>query len=53
VGSDLKLDRAYIDEPAGQAFCIWSAPNRQGVETMFNEAGVRPESVREVKEYCG
>jgi len=53
VGSDLKMDRAYIDETAGQAICIWNAPNRQGVEAMFNKAQVKPESIREVTECCG
>jgi len=48
VGSNLKMDRAYIDEANGQAICCWNAPNLKAVEDLFSKAQVVPQSIREV-----
>jgi hypothetical protein len=53
VGSNLKMDRAYIDEDNGQAICCWSAPDRKSVEDLFTKAKVEPESIKEVVIYSG
>jgi len=53
VGSNLKMDRAYIDEDNGQAICCWSAPDRKSVEDLFTKAKVEPESIKEVAIYSG
>jgi hypothetical protein len=52
-GSDLKMDRAYVDETGGQAICCWSAPDRKAVEDLFTKADVKPESIKEVVIYSG
>jgi hypothetical protein len=53
VGSNLKMDRAYIDEDRGQAICCWNAPDRKSVEDLFTKAQVEPESIKEVAIYSG
>jgi hypothetical protein len=45
------MDRAYVDEAAGQAICCWDAPDRDSVEALFQRAGVKPEKIREVAVY--
>lgn len=45
------MDRAYVDQSASQAICVWDAPDRAAVEDLFSKAGVKPESVREVAVY--
>ena len=45
------MDRAYIDNATHQAICCWNAPDRKAVETLFEHAGVKPESIREVVAY--
>ena len=45
------MDQAYVDNAAGQAICCWNAPDRKAVEDLFNRAGVKPESIREVALY--
>ena len=47
------MDTAYLDNKAGQAFCVWEAPNRSSVESMFSKAGVKPETIREVVAFSG
>ncbi len=51
MGSSLKIDAAYVDHAAGQALCVWDAPDRASVEQLFAKAGLRPESIREVTVY--
>ena len=51
MGSSLKLETAYVDQSAGQAICVWDAPDRAGVESLFAKAGLKPQSVREVTVY--
>jgi hypothetical protein len=53
VGSDLKMDKAYIDEEKGQAICCWIAPDQSSVEDLFSRAKVTPESIRKVAIYSG
>jgi hypothetical protein len=50
-GSDLMMDKAYVDEVKGQAICCWEAPDRKSVEDLFMKAQIQPESIREVTEY--
>ncbi len=45
------MDRAYVDEAAGQAICCWDAPDRTSVEALFAKAGLTPETIREVTVY--
>jgi len=45
------MDRAYVDEAAGQAVCVWDAPDRTSVEALFAKAGVKPETIRQVAVY--
>jgi hypothetical protein len=47
------MDRAYVDAAAGQAICVWEAPDRSSIEALFAKAGVKPETVREVTVYSG
>jgi hypothetical protein len=47
------MDRAYVDETKGQAICCWDTPDQKSLETLFMKAGVKPESIRQVKEYTG
>lgn len=49
VGSCAKLERTYVDEDAGQTICFWAAPDRKTIEGIFQKAGVKPETVRQVK----
>lgn len=51
VGSQLRMENAYIDEVQHQAICCWDAPNRKAVEDLFEQAGVKAERIREVVEY--
>lgn len=53
VGSDLKMDKAYIDEATGQAICCWSAPDKKSVEDLFTKAQVETESIKQVVVYSG
>jgi hypothetical protein len=53
VGSDLKMDRAYVDKEKGQAICCWTAPDKQSVEKLFEKAQVKPESIKQVSVYSG
>jgi hypothetical protein len=53
VGSNLKMDRAYIDKESGQAMCCWSAPDRTAIEELFKKAQVTPEMIKEVVIYSG
>ncbi|MEO0226305.1 MAG: nickel-binding protein [candidate division WOR-3 bacterium] len=53
VGSNVKMDRAYIDEKTGQATCCWSAPDQKTIESVFAKAGVKPESIKSVVIYSG
>jgi len=53
IGSPLKMDSAYVDKEAGQAFCVWDAPDRTSIESLFNRAGVETETIREVAAYSG
>jgi hypothetical protein len=53
VGSNLKMDRAYIDEANGQAICCWNAPDLKAVEDLFTKAQVTPQSIKEVSIYSG
>ena len=50
-GSNLKMEKAYIDEENAQAICSWDAPDRKSVEDLFSKAQVTPESIRQVTEY--
>jgi len=50
-GSNLTMDKAYIDEAKGQAICCWEAPDLKSVENLFTKAHIHPESIREVTEY--
>jgi len=50
-GSNLTMDKAYIDEVKGQAICCWEAPDRKSVEDLLTKAQIHPESIREVTEY--
>ncbi len=45
------MDRAYVDEAAGQAICCWDAPDRKAVEALFAKANLTPERIREVTVY--
>ena len=45
------MDSAFVDKAAGQAVCVWDAPDRTSVEALFARAGVPTESVREVAVY--
>jgi len=45
------MEAAYVDETAGVAICVWDAPEPANVEALFAQAGVRPESVRQVAVY--
>jgi hypothetical protein len=47
------MDNAFVDPAAGQAICCWDAPDRASVETLFEKASVKPESIREVVVYAG
>jgi hypothetical protein len=51
VGSELKMETAYVDEKEGQAICVWEAPDQQAIDDLFAKAQVTPESVRQVVEY--
>jgi hypothetical protein len=53
VGSNVKMDRAYIDQESGQAMCCWSAPDRASIDALFKKANVTPESIKEVIIYSG
>jgi hypothetical protein len=53
VGSNLKMDRAYIDEQEGKAICCWNAPDKASIESLFEKAQVKPESIKEVSIYSG
>jgi hypothetical protein len=53
VGSNVRMDRAYVDHAASQAICCWEAPERASVEAVFAKANVKPESIREVTVYSG
>ena len=53
VGSSAKLDRTFVDEEAGQAICLWVAPDKKTLEEVFQKARVAPESIRQVKVHCG
>jgi len=48
VGSELKMDRSYIDTQDNRAICCWIAPNRSAVEELFKKAKITIESIREV-----
>ncbi len=50
-GSNLTMDKAYIDKTKGQAICCWEAPDRKSIEELFTKAHIHPESIREVTEY--
>jgi hypothetical protein len=47
------MDRAYVDAAAGQAICVWDAPDRGSIEDLFARAGVKTEKIREVAVYPG
>ena len=51
VGSNLKMEKAFIDETNGQAICCWDAPDQKSVEDLFAKAQVETESIRQVVEY--
>ena len=51
VGSDLLMERAFIDESNNQAICCWSAPDRKSIEDLFLKAKIVPALIREVVEY--
>lgn len=51
VGSNLTMEKAYIDETKGQAICCWNAPDQKIIEDLFAKANIAPESIREVVEY--
>ena len=53
VGTGLKLEHAYIDAIDNRPICIWSAPDKAGIEALFAKANVKTQSVREVIEYHG
>jgi phage-related protein len=53
VGSAVKMDRAYIDEEAGQAICFWTAPDKKALEEIFQKAQVKTESIRQVMIHNG
>ena len=50
-GSNLCMDKAYVDEENNQAICCWSAPDRKSIEDLFAKANVKVESIRNVVEY--
>ena len=50
-GSNLCMDKAYVDEENDQAICCWSAPDRKSIEDLFAKANVKVESIRNVVEY--
>lgn len=50
-GSNLTMDKAYIDKAKGQAICCWEAPDRKSIEDLFAKAQVQTDSIREVVEY--
>jgi hypothetical protein len=45
------MDKAYIDENAGQAICCWEAPDKKTLEELFTKAQIFPQSIREVTEF--
>jgi hypothetical protein len=47
------MDTAYVDKAAGQAVCVWDAPDRSSIESLFARAGVKTEKIREVAVYTG
>jgi hypothetical protein len=51
AGSELKMDRAFVDAAASQAICVWNAPDRASVEALLARAQVKHQSIREVTEY--
>ena len=53
VGSNLKMDKAYINESNGQAICCWDAPDQKSVEDLFAKAQVETESIKQVVLYSG
>jgi hypothetical protein len=50
-GSNLCMDKAYIDEENSQAICCWDAPDLKSVKDLFTKAHVQVESIRSVIEY--
>jgi hypothetical protein len=53
VGSNIKMDHAYIEKESGKAMCCWSAPDRATIEELFKKARVTPKSITEVVIYSG
>ena len=51
VGSNLKMNKAYIDEAKNQAICCWDAPDQKSIEDLFANAQVATESIKQVVEY--
>lgn len=51
VGSDLVIERAFIDELNNQAICLWNAPDRKSIEDLFLKAKIAPALIREVTEW--
>ena len=51
VGSNVAMERAFLDEKNGQAICCWNAPDRKIIDDLFAKADVKPESIREVTEW--
>jgi hypothetical protein len=47
------MDRSYIDILSNQAICCWNAPDKKAVEDLFQKAGIKPESIREVVVHPG
>ena len=50
-GSDMVMNRAYINAEKGQAICCWDAPDQKAIEELFAKAGVKTKSISEVVEY--
>jgi hypothetical protein len=50
-GSNLCMEKAYIDEENSQAICCWTAPDHKSIEELFAKANVKVESIRNVVEY--
>ena len=50
-GSEMVMNRAYINAERGQAICCWDAPDQKAIEGLFEKAGVKTKAISEVVEY--
>lgn len=47
---EAKWDRTFFNRTVGVRFCIWFAPNREKLETIFKELSIAFESIVAVEE---